>query len=245
MEWWEIDKARENSFKELFGEEWYGVLKNYVNREEFIKISRLISAERKIKSIYPPSKDVFSLFHRVSFKDIKVVLLGLDPYPHKGQAIGISFAVNEGTKKPSSLRNIIKEILIEYPGDEDIINNLFNEQYYSSLKYLTDQGVFLLNTALTVEEGNAGSHLKLWKNFTDYLIEAISSRMGVVWILLGVEAQKFNDKISLCPVVMAPHPASESYKKDAGFFGSDVFKKCNKFLLSMNESEINWKPKIY
>jgi len=180
-------------------------------------------------TFYPQAENIFNVFS-MPVDDIKVVILGQDPYPKKGQAIGYAFAVDAQCSIPQSLNIIIKEI-------DD--NNLKRaDRRWRTLTHWTQQGVFLLNTALTVEEGKAGSHLKYWNNFTVEVIKYISNRNKVVWLLWGKKAQAYKEFIAENNVVLeAPHPAAETYNGGtAGFFGCKHFSKVNDIL----EEKIIW-----
>lgn len=201
---------------------------------------------------YQPKKDnIFKVFEK-PMKDIKVVILGQDPYPTPGDAIGLSF-VNGRGNTPVSLRNIYKEIVDSTTSsNEDIDINKWQEQ-----------GVFLLNTALTVETGKAGSHLKYWEDFTKRTISLIAEKQPCIWVLWGMKAQKFIPYIHNCPfhvngynketiedipinpdwnyILTAPHPAAEVYAGGkAGFFGCNHFYYINSILKNKNLKEINW-----
>lgn len=186
---------------------------------------------------YPNVEDIFNVF-QMPVDEIKVVILGQDPYPNKGQAIGYAFAVANGIRKPVSLKNIEKEVGVEI--DETFLN-------------WREQGVFMLNTALTVEAKNAGSHLKYWSDFIQKVISFISENVKPIWILWGAKAQKFKTFIETPHVINdftkgdfnyileAPHPAAEAYAGGkAGFFGCNHFKLINEILKLNNKNIINW-----
>ena len=176
---------------------------------------------------YPNRDDIFNVF-QMPLQDIKVVILGQDPYPKEGQAIGYAFAVNEGVSKPASLRIIEKEV-----GHE--IDRTFESW--------REQGVFLLNTALTVGANKAGSHIEYWKGFTNFLISYISNNQPCIWLLWGKYAQGFKGAITTNKpniVLEAPHPASEAYKSGSGFIGCNHFKQVNEILAQQNKTTINF-----
>lgn len=198
-------------------------------------------------SFQPKRENIFKVFE-LKPKDINVVILGQDPYPIPGDAIGLAF-VNGNNKIPRSLKIIYKE--------------LENESYenYDINKWF-EQGVFLLNTALTVETGKAGSHLKYWDNFTKKVIEFISMENPTIWLLWGKHAQKYikyihnpihmigydEDTINYVPIdkdknyiFTSPHPAAELYSGGkAGFYGNNHFKYANKVLVKTKNKLINW-----
>lgn len=176
-------------------------------------------------SFYPASGSVFNVF-TMPINNIRVVILGQDPYPNEGQAIGYAFAISEFTKKPFSLKIIEKEI---------------GHSVENTLLHWREQGVFLLNTALTVQKRNAGSHVKLWKSFTLNVIDYITTKRSCVWLLWGRNAQEFEGNIILnIPqhILKASHPAAEVYGKK--FIGCKHFEKTNEILIKQGEKPINW-----
>lgn len=207
---------------------------------------------------HPEPKNIFNVFE-MPVNDIKVVILGQDPYPTPGDAIGRAFAIQEGKKRiPVSLRNIQTEI---YESGQ-LSDMVINSDKWITLEHWQEQGVFLLNTALTVESGKAGSHLKYWEDFTKRVISHISNTQPCIWLLWGKKAEMFkpyinnifnvqgydNETIESIPinsdwnyVLTAPHPAAEAYSGGkAGFFGSNHFKYTNSILKQMNNKEIKW-----
>ena len=190
-------------------------------------------------NFYPEKRDIFKVFS-MPLKDIKVVILGQDPYPQEGQAIGLSFAVSETTPIPTSLRVIQTEV---------------GKELDRTLSNWVEQGVFLLNTALTVEKGKAGSHLNFWKGFTNRVIRIIAAEAAPIWLLWGKKAQEVKILIeaenykhvdeqgqALHNVVLqAPHPAAEAYAGGkAGFYGCNHFHTVNSLLSLNNKPIINW-----
>ena len=192
---------------------------------------------RQEKSIYPPQEEVFNALKLVPFDQVRVVILGQDPYHGAGQAHGLSFSVLEDVKKPPSLRNIFKEIADDIAGDPTAVRQNTN---------LTDwgeQGVLLLNSYLTVEEGNAGSHRKLgWDKLTSQLIEQVSAdNEHIVFMLWGKPAQK-NKPLIKQPqnhlILECPHPSPLSARR--GFFGCKHFSQANSYLEEHGRSPIQW-----
>lgn len=187
-------------------------------------------------TVYPPLKDIFQAFSYTTFHNTKVVILGQDPYHGVGQAHGLCFSVRKGVKLPPSLQNIFKEINadlgIEFSGSGD-------------LSHWAKQGVLLLNSVLTVEEGMAGAHQgKGWEEFTDNVIRLLNSREEpIVFVLWGSYAQKkgqiINNKKHL--VLSSAHPSPLSAYR--GFFGNSHFSKINKFLRENSIKEIDWSLK--
>lgn len=209
-------------------------------------------------SYQPKKENIFKVFE-MPLKSIKVVILGQDPYPTPGDAIGRAFAVSEQTKFPASLRIISQEIEKE---GFDLSNFPVEGQAWKTLEHWQEQGVFLLNTALTVETGKAGSHLKYWEEFTKIAISLISSQQPCIWILWGKKAEVFKpyiknpflvkgyDKelIQHIPtnddwnyILTAPHPAAEAYSGgNAGFYGCNHFYYTNSILKKRKQKEIKW-----
>jgi uracil-DNA glycosylase len=185
------------------------------------------------KIIFPPSADIFNAFAHTPLENVKVVILGQDPYHGPGQAHGLCFSVLPGIKVPPSLVNIFKEI------ESDIGVQMSGS---GTLTPWADQGVLLLNATLTVEQANAGSHQKQgWEEFSDAAIRVVNEQCsGVVFLLWGSYAQKkatmINPQKHL--VLTAPHPSPlSSYR---GFFGCRHFSKANAYLMAQGKTPINW-----
>lgn len=231
-----MDKER---FINMFGEEWVDSLgQEFLDSKEFIFLANKVGKLRETLTIYPSRADVFRAFKLTPINKVKVVFLGQDPY-HDGSADGLSFS-NSLTKKISpSLRNILKEIDIEYPENKDLISH--GKLDPQDLTRLAVQGVLMLNTALTVEEHTPGAHLELWKPFTERIIKILNDEDEIIWLLLGKEAQKYSKLITnpSHAIVTASHPAAEIYG-NGGFFNSNCFKKVNLELFARNKQEIIW-----
>lgn len=218
---------------EIKNNDWKFLLKEEFTKDYFKEILNFLNKEYKNKNIYPPKEELFSVFNKSNFADIKVVILGQDPYHQKGQGNGIAFSVNEGVKLPPSLRNIYKEIENEFQIKMSLNGNL--------LPWLK-QGVFLLNTVLTVEESKANSHKNIgWEIFTDEVIKILSLKKNkLVFLLWGKNAQ---DKEKLIDVnkhliLKSSHPSPLSAYR--GFWGNNHFLKANEFLKKNNLKEIKW-----
>ncbi len=204
---------------------WKNMLSKELNSKEFRNIIDRVEKDSQFYEIYPKKQDVFKAFNLCDYNDVKVVILGQDPYHGKNQATGLSFAVpSDHFPKPPSLKNIFSEA------------NLKTDK--SSLEGWAKQGVFLLNTVLTVRKGKPLSHRGFgWENFTDVVINKLNYKKDpVVFMLWGREAQ---NKLSLIDrrkhiVLMASHPSPYSVKN---YFGCDHFKQANKLL----KSPINWR----
>jgi uracil-DNA glycosylase len=196
-------------------------------------------ADRKSQgaTIYPPAAKVFSAFTHTKWDDVKVVLLGQDPYHGPGQAHGLSFSVPPGQKTPPSLKNIYKELSRDF--GVLITDNAFES---GSLVHWAAQGVLLLNSVLTVESGQAGAHRKKgWEQFTDAVIQTLAEeKEHIVFFLWGSYAQKkgaFIDKKRHC-VLEAPHPSPLSAYR--GFLGCGHFRACNQYLEKHGQKSIDW-----
>lgn len=194
----------------------------------------LISEQQQNKTIYPPQEDIFNAFNYCAKNDIKVVIIGQDPYHDKGQAHGLSFSVQPYVKTPPSLRNIYKELSSDIPGFE-IPNHGF-------LKSWAEQGVLLLNTSLTVQAHKPASHSKIgWEIFTNSVIKHINNELdSLVFLLWGSHAQTksvFIDE-SKHKILKSVHPSPFSAHR--GFLGNKHFSETNKWLKEHNIKEINW-----
>lgn len=218
---------------------WHDVIGSEKTQAYFIDTLAYVANERqKGKTIYPPQADVFNAFRYTELADVKVVILGQDPYHGPGQAHGLSFSVLPGIKPPPSLVNMYKEL------EKDIPN--FQRPDHGYLLSWAQQGVLLLNTVLTVEQGNAHSHAHLgWETFTDKVIAAINeNREGVVFLLWGSHAQKKGRIIDSKRhhILKAPHPSPLSAHR--GFLGCGHFSQTNQLLEQQGLSPIDWQPKI-
>ena len=224
--------AAEDPEKELPAS-WRKVLAGEFHKPYFEKLREFVAEERKHHKVFPPPGDVYNAFKFTPFEDVKVLLLGQDPYPGEGQAHGLCFSVKPGVPPPASLRNIFKEL------HDDVGCPIPKHGY---LAKWAEQGVMLLNAVLTVRAGEPNSHKdKGWEHFTDAVIRALGERdRPVVFLLWGSYAQKKAKLIdeSKHVILRAPHPSPLSAK--TGFFGSKPFSKANEALRRAGESEIDW-----
>lgn len=216
---------------------WNSILSAEKEKAYYQSMVSKIEAERELgKVIFPEEKDIFTAFDLTDFDDVKVVILGQDPYHGAGQAHGLSFSVLPGVKMPPSLRNMYKELA------EDIEGFVIPDHGY--LESWAKQGVLLLNTVLTVEEGKAHSHAKFgWETFTDSIIEQLNkNKENIIFLLWGAHAQKKGANIDATrhSILKAPHPSPLSAHR--GFFGCKHFSQVNELLKLKNLSEINWTP---
>ena len=218
----------------MIGNDWDSVLKEEFEKDYFLKIKEYVCEEYENKTIYPPRDEIFNAFILTPLSNVKVVILGQDPYHEKGQAHGLAFSTPEGRPIPRSLKNIFKEINQEY--DYPIPSS-------GCLESWARQGVFLLNTVLTVEDGNANSHSDCgWQIFTDNVIKILNNQDNpIVFLLWGKQAEKKKELITNPNhlVLITSHPSPFSARR--GFLGSNHFIKTNEFLKEKGMDEIDWK----
>ena len=223
-----------------FGPIWREALGDYLKSPEFLSIGRQITETRKTKVVYPESSKVFRCFKETSYDKVTVCLIAMDPYNTKNAADGLAFSCSGLLHPRPGLKNMLLEIESEYP------QSYFDLTHFRidliDLTRWAKQNILLLNAALTVEEGKAGSHSEIWKPFTIKVIEALNKKENVVYLLLGKDAQSFEKYISTRHrIVSAPHPSAEAYSGGkAGFFGSNCFKQINECLKDNNQIEIIW-----
>lgn len=213
---------------------WKDILRVEFDAPYFKELEKFLEIEYSSRNIFPPKNEVFNLFRNIKYSDIKVVILGQDPYHGIGQGNGVAFSVNDGVPFPPSLRNIFKEIKLEYPD--------YHIPKSGNLMPWVKQGVFLLNAVLTVEEGKANSHANRgWERFTDAVIKKIGAKEEpVVFMLWGNSARSKKSLISNPKhlVLEAVHPSPLSANR--GFFGCNHFKRANGYLLENGIKPINW-----
>jgi len=214
--------------------DWQGVLSEEFDKPYYKALRQFLIQEYKTRQIFPPMNDIFNALHYTPLCDVKVLLLGQDPYHDLHQAHGLSFSVLPGQKIPPSLQNIYKEL------QDDLGCDIPNHGY---LKKWADQGVLLLNTVLTVQAHQPNSHQgKGWEQLTDAVIHAVNAQDRPIVILLwGKPAQTKKRMLSnpMHLILEAPHPSPLSAYR--GFFGSKHFSKANAFLESNGVSPIDWK----
>lgn len=218
---------------QLFKNDWQEVLNSETERAYFMELLAFVEKEYEEKTIYPPKGDIFNAFKHTPFEHVRVVILGQDPYHGPGQAHGLSFSVKPGVKHPPSLRNMLKELKddlgCEIPKD-------------GTLTKWADQGVLMLNTVLTVREGEAHSHKEMgWENFTDAVIRKLSDREEpIVFVLWGKPAQKKKMLIDTerHAVIESVHPSPLSARR--GFFGSRPYSAINEKLREFGQEPIDF-----
>jgi uracil-DNA glycosylase len=219
--------------KELFENDWDEVLNDEFEKPYYSKLREFLKKEYAEETIYPQMDDLWTAFKLTPFDEVKVVILGQDPYHGPGQAHGLSFSVKPGVKIPPSLRNMFKELAsdIDCPLPES-----------GTLTGWAEQGVLMLNTVLTVRDGQAHSHRKQgWETFTDEVIRKLSNRdEPIVFVLWGRPAQ---EKVKLIDtsrhaIIESVHPSPLSASR--GFIGSRPYSKTNLILESWDETPIDW-----
>ena len=212
---------------------WNEILAEEMQKDYYQELQAFVQKRRAEVRVFPEEKNVFTALELTPFESVKVVILGQDPYHGFGQAHGLSFSVQKGTPLPPSLKNIYKEL------QEDIGGELPTE---GDLSHWAKQGVLLLNTVLTVEEGNANSHKGMgWERLTNRLIESLNElKHPVIFILWGKPAQD-KEKLITNPnhvILKAPHPSPLSAYR--GFFGSKPFSRVNDILIQQGQTPIRW-----
>jgi uracil-DNA glycosylase len=214
-------------------ESWKGKLKPEFAKAYFVQLTQFVKNEYLTQTVYPPGKEIFRAFDRCAFEDVKVVIIGQDPYHGVGQANGLCFSVREGVRHPPSLQNIFKEIR------NDLSKSIPTS---GDLERWAQQGVLLLNATLTVRASSPGSHQnKGWEIFTDAAIKTISDeKTNVVFLLWGAYAQKKGEIIDRSKhlVLISAHPSP--FSADRGFFGCKHFSKASEYLKSKGLKEIDW-----
>ena len=216
------------------GNEWDALLADEIKKDYYLRLREFLKQEYTTRRIYPPMEDIFNALRHTSYSDVRAVILGQDPYHGAGQAHGMCFSVKKGTPPPPSLQNIFKELKadlgIEPPN-------------HGELTQWADNGVLLLNTVLTVREGQANSHRGMgWEHFTDRVIQLLNERQQpIVFLLWGGNARSKANLITNPQhlVLQCAHPSPLSAYN--GFFGCRHFSKTNEFLTQHGMQPINWK----
>lgn len=220
----------------MIGNSWDNLLQEEFNKPYFKELLQFVQKEYQNKIIYPKQTEIFNAFRYTSYENIKVLLLGQDPYHGEGQAQGLSFSVRDNVQKPPSLQNIFKELKDDLGYDIPSTGSLIS---------WTKEGVMLLNAVLTVEKDKAASHKgKGWETFTDSVIKILNNKpTPIVFILWGNYARSKKKLITnpIHYIIESPHPSPFSAYN--GFFGSKPFSKTNKFLETKGLAKINWQIK--
>jgi uracil-DNA glycosylase len=213
--------------------DWNPLLRQQFSQEYWAELQGFVQEERRISAVYPPDEEVYAALHLTAYADVKVLILGQDPYHGERQAHGLCFSVQRGVAIPPSLRNVYKEL----HSDLGLV-----PPNHGNLETWAKRGVLLLNAVLTVRSGNAGSHRNRgWETFTDEIIRLVNQKNErVVFILWGAFAQKKKPLIDLNThyVIEAPHPSPLSAHR--GFLGSRPFSRANQALAEAGRSEVDW-----
>ena len=216
------------------GNEWDALLADEIKKDYYLRLREFLKQEYTTRRIYPPMEDIFNALRHTSYSDVRAVILGQDPYHGAGQAPGMCFSVKKGTPPPPSLQNIFKELKADLGIDPP---------NHGELTQWADNGVLLLNTVLTVREGQANSHRGMgWEHFTDRVIQLLNERQQpIVFLLWGGNARSKANLITNPQhlVLQCAHPSPLSAYN--GFFGCRHFSKTNEFLTQHGMQPINWK----
>eukprot|EP00999_Lentomonas_sp_LEN2_P000253 NODE_1249_length_936_cov_96.721879_g1203_i0.p1 GENE.NODE_1249_length_936_cov_96.721879_g1203_i0~~NODE_1249_length_936_cov_96.721879_g1203_i0.p1 ORF type:complete len:260 (+),score=33.03 NODE_1249_length_936_cov_96.721879_g1203_i0:72-851(+) len=214
--------------------DWWDVLQNELNGKHFAAACAAAESAMKSETVYPPKEQILNAFLQTPFSQLKVVLIGQDPYFNAQQAMGLSFSVNDGVKIPPSLSRMYTELEGDISG--------FKRPSSGNLQKWANHGVLLLNATLTVQQGKANSHAKFgWQQFTDSVIQAISKNSsGVVFLLWGNFAQKKAKLVdqSKHKCILTPHPSPMS---GAAWKGCKCFSKTDKALKSLGKEAVDWR----
>lgn len=228
-------------FRSYFSEDWYEVLKHYVESKEFYDIAVKINQERKVNIILPPqgSELLFKAFKVTPYNEVKCVILGQDLYHGDNQFDGLSFSNSTLDSPQPSLANILEEV------ENDIYDGFNLERLNNfSLYSWAEQGVLMTNAAHTVVKGQPASHMKYWKRFTEEVVKALNKKDNIVWLMWGRFSQNFDIFITNPThfMIKTSHPSPLGVTKAAPipFSDSKCFSKCNEFLRSKNLKEIIW-----
>ncbi len=212
---------------------WKDILQDEFEKTYFKTLFNFIRNEYSTHKVFPPANLIFNAFDKCPLDEVKVIIIGQDPYHNLGQANGLCFSVNEGVRIPPSLLNIYKEI------EEDLGKSIPTS---GNLEHWSQQGVLLLNATLTVRAHTPGSHQgKGWEQFTDAVISTLSKECsGLVFMLWGNYAQQKGKSIDANKhlLLKSPHPSSLSTHR--GFFGNKHFSKANDYLIEHNKKPIDW-----
>jgi uracil-DNA glycosylase len=213
---------------------WKAALKDEFEKPYFVELTQFVKTSYQTQTVYPPPKLIFAAFDTTPFDQVKVVILGQDPYHGPGQANGLAFSVSDGIGVPPSLQNMYKEI------ETDLGKKV--DRSAGNLERWAKQGVLLLNATLTVVAATPGSHQKRgWEEFTDKAVKALSDqRERLVFLLWGAYAQKKGSVIDVRKhlVLNAAHPSP--FSAYSGFFGSKHFSKANNYLIKNGKTPIDW-----
>lgn len=219
--------------EELLGEEWFSKLKEEFNKEYIINLQKFVQQRRRETTVYPSSVDVFKAYKSLPYSKVRVCILGQDPYIGDKEAVGLAFST-DGRWTPS-LKKISDAV------EKDCYNGL-NLNWDNDLTRWVDQGVFLLNTILTVDKGKSSSHKgKGWEQFTLETIKELDRKGNIIFMLWGNDAREYDKYITkgINNIIACEHPVAASYNSRA-WENQDCFNKCNRILKDLGEKEIIW-----
>lgn len=220
---------------DLLTNDWKNIFLSELGESYFLSMQENLSAIMQKDVVYPPQDVIFQAFNLCSFADVQVVIIGQDPYHGRGQAHGLCFSVPSGVALPPSLRNIKKELLLDF--------DVFLTNQDGDLSHWANQGVLMLNSILTVSDSKPGSHEGLgWQKLTSLAIEKISEeKENVVFLLWGNYAQKLANHVDSHKhlLLCSSHPSPLSANR-GGWFGNKVFSKTNDYLVAHQKKAIQW-----
>lgn len=234
-----IAEIKQKMFDKLEGSGWQPAFKHYIFSTEFVNtILQLHKDSTEGKRFTPPLKNVFKAFEECPFDKLRVVIVGQDPYPQLGVADGIAFSCSNNDKPQPSLRYIFDELKREFPMYRT--NDLLYDPL--DLKRWSNQGILMLNTALTCQIGKIGSHYDIWKTFTAHLLTYLNdNNTGIIYVFMGKKAEEWSDLIDekFNYKFNVPHPASAAYK-GGKWDSKHVFREVNKILYDNTKQQIIW-----
>ena len=232
-----IDKFKNQIKIDAETSEWSTILNPFVDSPSFDNVFNFLeSAVSNGQRFTPPFKDVFNAFKECTYDNLKVVIVGQDPYPQLGSADGLAFSCSKKSKAEKSLQYILKQTI----GDFTNTGRVMYTPEECDLRRWANQGVLLINTAFTVEVNKIGSHYNLWKPFTTYLFNNLNKdKKNTIFILMGKKAEEWETLLPDCKILKCSHPASAAYK-GGEWDHNDVFNKANLVLKKQDKSLINW-----
>ena len=235
-----IAEIQQKLIEKLRPSGWADFLKGHLQSDDFIKIIEfLIKENQEGRRFTPALKQLFTAFEKCPVNNIKVVIVGQDPYPYAGVASGIAFSCENKGHAEVSLRYILGAVERTVPYEDH--DRVSGEDIYNLTRWC-NQGILLINSALTTELGKTGRHVKIWNPFMEYLVDMLNFRQsGLVWILMGKQAQHYEGLIGEHHTVLkCTHPAYAAYMKSSEWDCADVFNKCNQQLLDYKKDKILW-----
>ena len=233
----DINNLRDNINNKLSDSGWERVLSPYINGLSFDHImNSLVDGVKKGRRFTPKFKDTFNAFIECPYDDVKVVIVGQDPYPQLGVADGIAFSCSNKGKAEKSLQYILKQTI----GDYTDTGRVMYTPEECDLRRWANQGVLLINTALTVEVNKIGSHYGIWKSFTEYLFDTLNRHnKNIIFVLMGKKAEEWAPLLSNMKIFKVAHPASAAYK-GGEWDCKDVFNIVNLELEKQDKTCIEW-----